>query len=236
MAVLGSARAVVAVLVATLIGGVAATALHSIVPDGGPVRGGVAVTVRGVDLENVECYFELRGYEGAPPAARVPCKYDTGADDIGFRCVCEAPPAPQLSKLERVVDPASGSTRFEYVPISGYLSVPVVVWAKGTRDVEFSPFDVFFTYYDLDLAVNVSSIEPTAGHPELETLLTVRGNGFVDHSAGTVTVKVRGKDASVQNLHPQTESHYITHIFVTDQVGTNRRRVRAKRTLTDECR
>lgn len=184
MAVLGSARAVVAVLVATLIGGVAATALHSIVPDGGPVRGGVAVTVRGVDLENVECYFELRGYEGAPPAARVPCKYDTGADDIGFRCVCEAPPAPQLSKLERVVDPASGSTRFEYVPISGYLSVPVVVWAKGTRDVEFSPFDVLFTYYDLDLAVNVSSIEPTAGHPELETLLTVRGNGFVDHSAG----------------------------------------------------
>ena len=86
-------------------------------------------------------------------------------------------------------------------------------------------------FYDqLDETTERTHPNPWVGATKHEPAL------FVDHSTGTVTVKVRGKDASVQNLHPQTESHYITHIFVTDQVGTNRRRVRAKRTLTDECR
>jgi hypothetical protein len=41
-----------------------------------------------------------------------------------------------------------------------------------------------FTYYELNRAINVTAIEPTAGSFYVDTLVTVRGNGFVDYSGG----------------------------------------------------
>ena len=95
--------------------------------------------------------------------------------------MCQSPPAAQPSVLQQMVDPATGVISMNYVPTGDYLAVPVVVTPQSTRGVDFSPFDITFTYYDLDRVVNVTSIEPTAGHPELETLVTVHGNGFADH-------------------------------------------------------
>ena len=156
--------------------------IYSITPVGGPVRGDTAITVSGYELENIECIFTLPvRYAAAPPPVGTPCRYSPNSPDVGFRCMCQAPAAPRRSVLQQTVDPQTGAISMNYVPVSDYLAVPIIVTPMGTRGVDFSPFDIHFTYYDLDRVVNVTSIEPTAGHPELDTLVTVHGNGFADY-------------------------------------------------------
>ena len=163
----------------------AGSRIYSIEPIGGPVRGGQLITVRGHMLENIECIFTAPdGLANAPPPVGVPCLYSPDWPDVGFRCTCETPAAPRPSELQQNVDPTTGVISMDYVPIGDYYTVPIVVTPAGSRGVDFSPFDITFTYYDLNGAVNVTSIEPKAGHPEMSTLVTVTGNGFRDYSAG----------------------------------------------------
>lgn len=157
--------------------------IYSIHPIGGPVRGDTTVTVHGYSLEQVECIFTPARHPRAPPAVNVPCRYEAEAPDVGFRCECKSPVAPRYSTLQQVVDPNTGVMSMNFVPddLDAFLSGPVVVTPSSPRGVDFSPFDVQYTYYDLNRIVNITSIEPTAGHPELETLVTVTGNGFASY-------------------------------------------------------
>ena len=83
--------------------------IYSLTPSGGPVLGDTAITVLGHDLENIECVFALpKAYrQDRPPSVGAICQYNAQADDAGFRCVCVAPPAPRLAKLQDVVDEES---------------------------------------------------------------------------------------------------------------------------------
>ena len=157
--------------------------IYSIHPIGGPVRGDTSITVLGYSLENIECVFTPPPIRDAPPAVGVPCRYEPEAPDVGFRCTCQVPPAPRLSTMQQVVDPATGTIAMMNVPIDpdAYISGAVVVTPASFRGVDFAPFDLLFTYYDLNRIVNVTSIEPTAGHPELHTLVTVHGNAFASY-------------------------------------------------------
>ena len=160
--------------------------IYSLTPSGGPVLGDTAITVVGHDLENIECVFALPStyIRDRPPSVGAICQYNAQADDAGFRCVCVAPPAPRLARLQDVLDEETGATTQAYVAVSDYLPVGVTVKPLSSRKADFAPFDTIFNYYDLNRLVNVTSVEPSAGHPELDTLVTVRGNGFVDHSGG----------------------------------------------------
>ncbi|KOO29167.1 hypothetical protein Ctob_002504 [Chrysochromulina tobinii] len=84
----------------------------------------------------------------------------------------------------QVFDPLTNQNRPTQVPTSDLLHGPVVVTAEGSWGRSFSPFAVTFTYYELNRAINVTAIEPTAGSFYVDTLVTVRGNGFVDYSGG----------------------------------------------------
>ena len=154
--------------------------VHEITPIGGPVFGGTEITLNGVGLDGVECIFQYPG-ANAPVAITSVCRYSPTDPTSGYVCRCTTPRAPQYTELVQQLDPSTGVISMMSVPISDLLVGPVVVTAAGIAGTAFSPFDVTFTYFEYNRVVNVTSIEPTAGHPDLETLVTVRGNGFVNY-------------------------------------------------------
>ena len=179
-------REIFLALVSVLHLAVAGPRIYSITPAGGPVLGDTSITIVGHDLQNIECVFDLpKSYTTQrPPEVGTVCKYDPQADDAGFKCTCLTPPAPRLSELQQQVDPNTGAVTEVWVALTDYMPVGVTVKPRGVLKADFAPFDTIFTYYDLNKLVNVTSILPTSGHPELETVVTVTGNGFVDHSGG----------------------------------------------------
>ena len=154
--------------------------VEEVTPIGGPVQGDTAITVRGRGLSGVECIFTRPG-PNPPPQTVSPCKFEPTSPDAGRLCVCSTPRAPQHVELIDTLNPDTGLIVPTWTAISDLLTGPVIVTAAGTEGTEWSPFDVFFTYYELNRVVNVTSIEPSGGHPDLETLVTVHGNGFFDY-------------------------------------------------------
>ena len=51
------------------------------------------------------------------------------------------------------------------------------------------------------------------------TATPVKHDPFITISGTTATISVRGTDGSTTALHPQTDAHYISDIWVKDQTG-----------------
>ena len=160
-----------------------AALVYDIKPVGGPVFGDTIITLRGVGLDFVSCQFQLPG-DNPPARQTAPCVFNPQDVPLGSSCKCTTPRAPQYTTTMQVFDPLTNQNRPTQVPTSDLLHGPVVVTAEGSWGRSFSPFAVTFTYYELNRAINVTSIEPTAGSFYVDTLVTVRGNGFVDYSGG----------------------------------------------------
>jgi hypothetical protein len=145
--------------------------IYDIRPVGGPIFGDTAITLNGYGLQGVECIF-AKDVPDPPPTLTAPCKFEPGDPDAGKVCVCAVPRAPQYSKVVEVTDPQTGAISLASVAASDLLAGPVVVTAAGVAGSDFSPFDVSFTYYELNSAVHVEWIEPTGISASLEHAIT----------------------------------------------------------------
>ena len=159
--------------------------VQAVHPLGGPVGGDTSVTVTGYGLAGVECEFVKEGAPGTvPEPKRSMCKFDAKAPDLGRSCVCSAPKAPRFEQTTEVTDNLGVVTKV-VTPIGDFLPGPVIVTAVTSEaEQDWSPFVARFTYIEYNKEVYVDSIEPWGGHPELYTLVTVTGSGFVDWGAG----------------------------------------------------
>ena len=153
--------------------------VEEIYPTGGPVRGDTSITVYGSGLAGVECFFGIT-IPGKMAPQRSTCKSSETAWDYGRRCVCTTPPAPRPTTT--VVEMSDqGSLEATTVFTGDYEAGPVPVRAVGQFGHAWAPWDTLFEYYLINTAVKVTSIEPTAGNPQSETVVTVRGRGFIDY-------------------------------------------------------
>ena len=153
--------------------------VYEVHPQGGPVKGDVALTVYGEGLRGVECVFGLVG-PGRPTPQRSTCRFSEANGDAGRRCFCTAPQAPRDSTTSQSVGP-NGQIVTTTTYSGEYQKGPVEIRAIGQFGYAWAPWDATFIYYALNQDINITSIHPTAGNPNSYTVVTVHGHGFRDY-------------------------------------------------------
>ena len=156
--------------------------VEEIFPTGGPVRGDTAITVYGRGLAGVECFFGST-IPGDESVQRSTCQASATSSDYGKRCVCVTPAANRPTSTVETIN-AAGEVEVQVVITGSFVAGRASVRAMGQFGTAWAPWDTYFNYYSLNTDVNITSIEPAAGNPLTETVVTVRGNGFFDYGGG----------------------------------------------------
>ena len=148
--------------------------IFSIYPHGGPVMGGMQITVTGQDLNDptMQCIFGNSDSLASVQESLVytSCKYSMLAPLAiqGHECKCFVPMANKLDA------PDGGLQTY----VQGEYQLQV---AMDLYEILPPPVPFYFTYFELTTEVNVTELIPSAGGKYVPTLVTVHGNGFADH-------------------------------------------------------
>ena len=149
--------------------------MYDIQPRGGPVLGGTRMTVLGESLTGLDCVLgdatpedeldPILAAQGLDGRFRTPCAPNRMTYIPSTECFCLIPPAKKDADTEEYI---TGPMRVE-------------IQEGMFNDMPWTPFEVFYTYFEHNTQVQVTSIRPSAGGRNRATLVTLTGIGFADY-------------------------------------------------------